>query len=167
MEEDVNITYTLYTIFANSAPLGWVSHRIAMSVCLFVCLRHWVQFFRGLSLALRSHDQFQASHWSSIPPSLPWNLGNLVNQKFRNWKTWKLGILETWKLGNLETWKLCNLEISKLGNLETWTLGNLETWKPGNLGTWILGNLGTWELWNLETRELGNFGTWKLGKLGT
>ena len=27
-------------------------------VCLFVCLRHQVQFFLGLSLALRSHDQF-------------------------------------------------------------------------------------------------------------
>ena len=36
-------------------------------------------FFRGLSLALRSHNQFQASHWSS------------------------LGNLETWKLVNLET----------------------------------------------------------------
>ena len=38
-----------------------------MSVCLFVCLRHWVQFFlRGLSLALRSQDQIMASYWSTI-----------------------------------------------------------------------------------------------------
>ena len=41
------------------------------SVCLFVCLRHWVQLYLGLSLALRSHDQFQASHWSSLPPYPP------------------------------------------------------------------------------------------------
>ena len=40
-------------IFTNSAPLGRVSHRVAMSVCLSVCLRHWVQFF------------FKASHWPS------------------------------------------------------------------------------------------------------
>ena len=26
-----------------------------------------MQFFLGLSLALRSHDQFQASHWSNPP----------------------------------------------------------------------------------------------------
>ena len=26
--------------------------------------------FLGLSLALRSHDQFKAFHWSSTPPSL-------------------------------------------------------------------------------------------------
>ena len=32
-------------IFTNSAPLGRVGHRVAMSVCLFVCLRHQVQFF--------------------------------------------------------------------------------------------------------------------------
>ena len=52
------------------------SLRIAMSsVCLCVCVCHWVQFFfRGLSLALRSQDQFP----------------------------WKLGILETWILRNME-----------------------------------------------------------------
>ena len=38
-------------------------------VCLFVCAIG-CSFFRGLSLALRSHDQFQASHWSS-PPTPP------------------------------------------------------------------------------------------------
>ena len=40
------------------------------SVWMSVCLRQGVQFFCGLSLALRSHDQFQASNWSSLPPSL-------------------------------------------------------------------------------------------------
>ena len=32
------------------------------SVFLFVCLHHQMQVFFGLSLALRSHDQFQASY---------------------------------------------------------------------------------------------------------
>ena len=77
------------------------------SVCLFVCVSVCAigcSFFRGLSLALRSHDQFQASHWSSLPPSF----------------------------GNLETWKLRNLKTQKLGNSETRTPGNPETRKLGN-----------------------------------
>ena len=32
-----------------------------MESCPSVCLRHQVQFFLDLSLALKSHDQFQAS----------------------------------------------------------------------------------------------------------
>ena len=48
------------------------SHRVTMSVCIYnvcqsVCLCHYVHFL-GLSLALRSHDQFQASHCLSLPP---------------------------------------------------------------------------------------------------
>ena len=82
-------------IFTESAPLGRFSHRVAMSLCLSVCLsevlRHRVQFFLGLSLALMSHDQFQASHWSSIPPSFV----NLENWKLRNSVTQKLGNPET------------------------------------------------------------------------
>ena len=100
-------------------------------VCLFVCWRHQVQFFLGLSLALRSHDQFQASHWPSLPPSL----GNLETQKLGNLETRKLGNPESRKLGNSETWKLGNLETQKLGNSENWKLGNLETQKLGNLET--------------------------------
>ena len=77
-------------IFTESAPLGRFSHRVAMSVRLSVCLCHQVQFFLGLSLALRSYDQFQASIGpTSLPPL----------------ETWKLGNLETWILGNLETRK--------------------------------------------------------------
>ena len=60
-------------IFTESAPLGRFSHRVPISVCLSVCLSVCsigCSFFRGLSLALISHDQFQASHWSSLPPSL-------------------------------------------------------------------------------------------------
>ena len=53
-------------IFTELAPLGRISHRVAMSGCLRVCII-------GLSLALRSHDYVQASHWSSPlhPPPPP------------------------------------------------------------------------------------------------
>ena len=81
-------------IFTNSAPLGRVGYRVAMSVCVFVCecfCAIGCSFFGCSSLALRSHDQFQASHWSSLPPSL------------RNLETWKLGNSVTWKLRNSET----------------------------------------------------------------
>ena len=57
-------------IFTNSAPLGRVGHRVAMSVCGDVCgdvCAIECSFFRGLSLALRSHDQILASHWSTPP----------------------------------------------------------------------------------------------------
>ena len=37
--------------------------------CLFICLSvpFSCNFYRGLSLALRSHDQIPASHWSTPP----------------------------------------------------------------------------------------------------
>ena len=35
--------------FNESAPLGRFSHRVAMSICGFVVLRHWVQFFFEVS----------------------------------------------------------------------------------------------------------------------
>ena len=60
-----------------------------LSVCLSVCAIGY-NFFRGLSLDLRSHYQFPGLSLVPLPPSLP------------------LGNLETWKLGNLETQKLCN-----------------------------------------------------------
>ena len=59
--------------------LSWSrSRHVRLCVCLFVCLRHQVQgkqrrsqgskavshCFLCLSLALRSHDQILASHWS-------------------------------------------------------------------------------------------------------
>ena len=64
------------TMFFSSFSLNWA--HLADSViespcpcvnCLSVCAIG-CSFFQGL-LALRSHDQFQASHWSSIPPLLP------------------------------------------------------------------------------------------------
>ena len=33
-----------------------------------LCLLYAGLFFQGLFLALKSHDQFQASHWSTTPP---------------------------------------------------------------------------------------------------
>ena len=74
-------------------PIQFLSRDIRLSVCFSVCLRHWMHFFLGLSLAMRSHDQFPGLSLvlpPSLTPSLP---------------PWKLGNLETWKLGNLETWK--------------------------------------------------------------
>ena len=47
-----------FQIFTESAPLGQFSHRVAISVCLFVCAIR-CSFLLGLSLALRSHDQFR------------------------------------------------------------------------------------------------------------
>ena len=55
-------------IFSKSTPLGQFSHRVAMSACVSVCAMG-CSFFQGLSSALRLHDQFKASHWSSLPPS--------------------------------------------------------------------------------------------------
>ena len=46
-------------MFTESASLRWFSHRVAISICLSVCAIR-CSFFLGL----RSHDQFQASHWS-------------------------------------------------------------------------------------------------------
>ena len=40
-------------------------HRVAMSVCLSVCPLLMLFFFRSL-IALRSHDQFKASDWSTL-----------------------------------------------------------------------------------------------------
>ena len=45
---------------------------VCLSVCLCVCLRHRMQFFRGLSLALRSHDQFQANTNINVKVKTPY-----------------------------------------------------------------------------------------------
>ena len=63
----------ILVVFTEAAPLGRFSHRVAMSVGgvagLWVCAIECI--FLGLSLALRSHDHFQASPWSSLaPPSM-------------------------------------------------------------------------------------------------
>ena len=48
-------------------PLGRVSQVVAMSVYVWIC--PLPMRFLGLSLVLRSHDQFKASHW--LRPPLP------------------------------------------------------------------------------------------------
>ena len=52
--------------FHQIGPLGRFDLVVAMSIYLsvpFPC-----EFFQGLSLALRSHDQIPASHWSTLLP---------------------------------------------------------------------------------------------------
>ena len=87
-----------FLFFTETAPLGRFSFRVAMSVCLCVCAIRCI--FLGLSLALRSHDQFPGVSLV-LPP------------------TRKLGNLETRKLGNSETQKLRNKETQELRNSET------------------------------------------------
>ena len=53
-------------VFTESAPLGRFRHRVAISVCGVVGMS---AVFLGLSLALRSQDQFQPSH-CSFPPRI-------------------------------------------------------------------------------------------------
>ena len=36
----------LYSVFHCIDPLGQFSLRVAMSVCLYVCVRHWMHFLR-------------------------------------------------------------------------------------------------------------------------
>ena len=59
----------LFSLTQPSGP-GWSSSR---DVRLYVSS---IQFFQGLSSALRSHDQFQASHWSLVSTT-PGNFGKL------------------------------------------------------------------------------------------
>ena len=58
----------IFFIFIKSA--NWADSIIELqcpSVCLSVC-PFSCDFFQGLSLALRSHDQIPASHWSTLLP---------------------------------------------------------------------------------------------------
>ena len=54
--------------FHQLGPLGRVGLVVTESVCLFVCLfvPFPCDFFLGLSLVLRPHDQIPASHWSTL-----------------------------------------------------------------------------------------------------
>ena len=51
--------------FHQLGPLGLVGLVVAESVSVFVCCPLPMRLFLGLSLALRSHDQFKASDWST------------------------------------------------------------------------------------------------------
>ena len=51
---------------------GWSwSCEVCLCMCLYISSK--CSLFQSLSLALRSHDQFQASHWTTLltPPSPP------------------------------------------------------------------------------------------------
>ena len=52
----------IFTDSVIESPCTCVCPFVCVSVCAIRC-----SFFRGLSLALRSHDQFQASNWSTPP----------------------------------------------------------------------------------------------------
>ena len=70
-------------IFTHSAPWAeLVLESPCPFVCFSVCLRHRVQYFQGLSLAPRSHDQIPASHWLTPPP--PWGGGGRAKKKSLN-----------------------------------------------------------------------------------
>ena len=65
--------------FHQLGPLGRVGIVVDMSVCLCMECPLPMRFFLGLSLALRSHDQFEASDWSTLLlfyfffwPKAPW-----------------------------------------------------------------------------------------------
>ena len=66
--------------FHQLGPLGRVGLVVAMSLCCRLLVPFPCDFCRGLSLALWSHDQFEASHWSALPtlllppgPNPPWS----------------------------------------------------------------------------------------------
>ena len=54
--------------------------RAGLVVAMFIVYPFHFNLFLGLSLALRSHDHFQASHWSTHPP--PSQLPRLFSSSF-------------------------------------------------------------------------------------
>ena len=59
-------TYLSWLRFSKNRPLA---DSFIESRCPSVCLSLYIcDFFQGLSLALRSHDQIPASHWSTLLP---------------------------------------------------------------------------------------------------
>ena len=70
--------------FSSNRPTGPIrssSRYVRMSVCV-VSVPFPCDFFRGLSLALRSHDQIPASHWST--PSPPPTSRSRISKIFRD-----------------------------------------------------------------------------------
>ena len=66
---EIWLTFELWVKFSPTRPSGPIcSSSRHVRVCVFICL--CVPFpcdlFWGLSLALRSHDQFEASDWSTL-----------------------------------------------------------------------------------------------------
>ena len=108
------------SFFQSIGPLGRCFHRVAMCVCLFVCLSDVplsCDFFRGLSLVLRSHDQFKASNWSTLlqyhkknknkndPSPPPFLLFFSVKAPWRRQRQWRQGGINKESLK--ASWQLC------------------------------------------------------------
>ena len=81
-----------YPIYFFTASAHWADSvielpcpSVCMCVCLFVCAIG-CSFLLGLSLTLRSHDEFQACHWSIPPPpkKKSWKKEEKNNKK-KNW----------------------------------------------------------------------------------
>ena len=75
----VLLNYSLFILskeqdmhFHQLGPLGRVGPVVAKSVCVLCVYPLPMRFspprFQDLSLDLWSHDQFKASHWSTLPP---------------------------------------------------------------------------------------------------
>ena len=78
---NIGLQWHICSSFHQLGPLGRVGLVVAMCVSLFLCF--WVvpfscNFFRGLSLVLRWHDQIPASHWSTL---LPYHMEVVVGKK--------------------------------------------------------------------------------------
>ena len=71
--------------FSKNWLLGRFFHRVAMSVAgyIYIYVPFPCNFFQGLSLALRSHDQIPASHWWT-PQNCFKDVGGNLFQRF--WK---------------------------------------------------------------------------------
>ena len=114
--------------FHRIGPLGRFDHRVAMSVCLSFCLfvcPFSCDFFRGLSLALRSYDQFKDSHWSTRGPS-SWTV---PAWSLKNKELFRIGLLDFPRLGGVHptrspdswTWLV---ELYKQWVVPDWTRGS-------------------------------------------
>ena len=141
-----------HAIFTESANCSdWANSVIELlcpSVCLCFCTTG-CSFFLGLTLTLRSHDQFQASHWSSLPPpplKKNWNkfylprppfFGPPVNKNCfdrQMMKWWSYGIME-WRNDRMVEW---------------WNDGVMEWWNDGMM-EWYNDRMLEW--WNDRMME--------------
>ena len=101
-------------VFTNSAPLGWDDLVVGMSmyVCIYLYVPFPCNFFQGLSLALRSHDQFNTFHWSTpLPPT--W--GSSPHWRCSTWGLCMRAALKKGDLWIVLLWSLKNKELFQIG----------------------------------------------------
>ena len=70
-KQQLDVIIANLAFFANKTLTGTVGLVVAMSVLagyIYIYMSPSHVIFLGLSLALRSHDQFEASHWSTLLP---------------------------------------------------------------------------------------------------